>query len=200
MTARHRWDTLTALVALMDKLLKERRVDWYVKWDTLTLMGHQSNGTDMTNYLLIMFRRLMVFNLNQWSRNSSKVNKNLFSSDWSAMVGISCIQAMTSGSLDNKCSAEQSSSIIAKCHNIFDYRWRFKIVSIIHIARLTPFRTRPKCFLDSEDARYIHDDVIKWKHFPRYWPFVRGIHRWPVNSPHHKGQWRGVLMLSLIYV
>ena len=22
-----------------------------------------------------------------------------------------------------------------------------------------------------------HDDVIKWKHFPRYWPFVRGIHR-----------------------
>ena len=33
----------------------------------------------------------------------------------------------------------------------------------------------------------VHDDVIKWKHFPRYWPFVRGIHRWPVNSP-HKGQ------------
>ena len=22
-----------------------------------------------------------------------------------------------------------------------------------------------------------HKDVIKWKHFPRYWPFVRGIHR-----------------------
>ena len=22
-----------------------------------------------------------------------------------------------------------------------------------------------------------HDDVIKWKHFPRTWPFVRGIHR-----------------------
>ena len=43
----------------------------------------------------------------------------------------------------------------------------------------------------------IHDDVIKWKHFPRYWPFVRGIHRWPVNSP-HKGQWRGDLMFSLI--
>ena len=42
-----------------------------------------------------------------------------------------------------------------------------------------------------------HDDVIKWKHFPRYWPFVRGIHRSPVNSP-HKGQWRGVLMFSLI--
>ena len=29
-----------------------------------------------------------------------------------------------------------------------------------------------------------HDYVIKWKHFPRYWPFVWGIHRSPVNSPH----------------
>ena len=45
----------------------------------------------------------------------------------------------------------------------------------------------------------IHDDVIKWKHFPRYRPFVRGIHRSPVNSP-HKGQWRGALMFSLICV
>ena len=39
---------------------------------------------------------------------------------------------------------------------------------------------------------------IWWRHqFPRYWPFVRGIHRSPVNSP-HKGQWRGALMFSLI--
>ena len=45
----------------------------------------------------------------------------------------------------------------------------------------------------------IHDDVIKWKHFPRYWPFVRGIHRSPVNSP-HKGQWRGALKFTLICV
>ena len=43
-----------------------------------------------------------------------------------------------------------------------------------------------------------HDDVIKWNNFPRYWPFVRGIHRSPVNSP-HKGQWRGALMFTLIY-
>ena len=44
-----------------------------------------------------------------------------------------------------------------------------------------------------------HDDVIKWKHFPRYWPFARGIHWSPVNSP-HQGQWRGALMFSLICV
>ena len=41
------------------------------------------------------------------------------------------------------------------------------------------------------------DDVIQWKHFPRYWSLVRGIHRSPVNSP-HKGHWRRVLILSLI--
>ena len=41
-------------------------------------------------------------------------------------------------------------------------------------------------------------EVIKWKHFSRYSPFVQGIHRSPVNSP-HKGQWRGALMSSLIY-
>ena len=46
----------------------------------------------------------------------------------------------------------------------------------------------------------LHDDVIKWKHFPRNWRFVRGIHRFPVISP-HKGQWSGALIFfSLICV
>ena len=49
------------------------------------------------------------------------------------------------------------------------------------------------------EAAFHNDDVIKLKHFPRYWPFVRGIHRSPVNSP-HKGQWRGASMFSLICV
>ena len=29
---------------------------------------------------------------------------------------------------------------------------------------------------------WFHDDVIKWKHFPRYWPFVQGIHRSPASD------------------
>ena len=40
---------------------------------------------------------------------------------------------------------------------------------------------------------------MRWKHFSRYWPFVRGIHRSPVNSP-HKGQWSGALVFSLIWL
>ena len=50
------------------------------------------------------------------------------------------------------------------------------------------------CFVN--DSQW-HDDVIKLKHFPHYWPFMREIHRSPVNSP-HKGQWRRALKLSLI--
>ena len=46
-------------------------------------------------------------------------------------------------------------------------------------------------------VKSFHDDVIKWKHFSRYWPFVRGIHRSRVNTP-HKGLWRGASTLSLI--
>ena len=41
-----------------------------------------------------------------------------------------------------------------------------------------------------------HDDAIKWKHFPPYWPFVCGIHRSPVNSL-HQDQWCRVLVFSL---
>ena len=49
----------------------------------------------------------------------------------------------------------------------------------------------------------IHCSKPWWRHqmetFTRNWPFVRGIHRFPMNSP-HKGQWRGALMFSLICV
>ena len=72
----------------------------------------------------------------------------------------------------------------------------------------------PKIFLSLTDVFYIsceknvlshsdmcmeHDDVIKWTHFPRYWPFVRGIHWSPANS-RHKGQWRVALMFAFICV
>ena len=45
-------------------------------------------------------------------------------------------------------------------------------------------RVVPESSLWSLPDQVYHDDVIKWKHFPRYWPFVRGIHRSP---------WRGDL-------
>ena len=69
-------------------------------------------------------------------------------------------------------------------------------IPVLYFSFFLPrFRTLPQLWT-AKNAN--HDDVIKWKHFPCYWPFVRGIHRSPVNSP-HKGQWRGALMFSLIY-
>ena len=50
-------------------------------------------------------------------------------------------------------------------------------------------------FIDTDAI--IYDDVIKWKHFPRYWLFLREIYRSSVTSL-HKGQWRGALMFYLI--
>ena len=61
----------------------------------------------------------------------------------------------------------------------------------LHVASVTFHAKKMTCTI------ILHDDVIKWKYLPRYWPFVRGIHRSPVNSP-HKGHWRGVLMLSSV--
>ena len=43
----------------------------------------------------------------------------------------------------------------------------------------------------------MNDDVIEWKHFPCHWPFVRGIHRSPMDYP-YKRQWGGALIFSLI--
>ena len=78
-----------------------------------------------------------------------------------------------------------------------DTNWPTELwISIIrHTSHISNDKNRSN--VDSKLTK--HDDVIKWKHFPRYWPFVRGIHRSPVNSP-HKGQWRGALIFSLICV
>ena len=93
-------------------------------------------------------------------------------------------------------------SINHKCH-----RWRWvRFLTAINPSFTTVHRVKrlaltkfPDHFLIVPDYKTYHDAVIKWKHFPRYWPYVRGIHRSTVNSP-HKGQWRGALMCFFICV
>ena len=58
--------------------------------------------------------------------------------------------------------------------------------------RMLPDGILPSTEPTSSKNNCIHDDVIKWKHFPRYWPFVRGIH-----GSRHKGQWRGAVIFFL---
>ena len=52
-------------------------------------------------------------------------------------------------------------------------------------------------YISISSAGYIHDDVIKRKHFLHYWHFVRGIHQWPMDFP-QQCQWHGAMMFSLI--
>ena len=88
------------------------------------------------------------------------------------------------------------------CHRTF-LPWEDEPVLIAQkpIGCRNPDLLGPQSFLWMRDIYWWsdHDDVIKWKHFPRYWPFVRGIHWSPVTSP-HQGQWRGDLKFSLICV
>ena len=71
--------------------------------------------------------------------------------------------------------------------------------------------TRLVCFISSTISRAAwvpvmsgkkwiqHYDVIKWKFFSRNCPFVWGIHRWPVDSP-HKRTVTGTFDVSLLSV
>ena len=73
----------------------------------------------------------------------------------------------------------------------------------VMVRHLTDHKPLPQQILTHFSDAYmphlgLHDDVIKWKHFSRYWSLVREIHRSPMNSP-HKGQWDGALMFSLMW-
>ena len=76
------------------------------------------------------------------------------------------------------------------------FLWLFEIWISFSLT-MQYFSTWPTRSTISRNIECQHDDVTKWKHFPRCWSFVRGIHRSPVDSP-LKGQRRGALMFSLI--
>ena len=84
------------------------------------------------------------------------------------------------------------SILLPHCHsNPISFIWFGDIVTLCIALHLHCFK------LNYGSSGFVyHDDVIKWKHFPRYCPFVRGIHRPPVDSS-HKGKWRGALVFSL---
>ena len=54
-----------------------------------------------------------------------------------------------------------------------------------------PFLSRITVYTDQSPT--YHDDVIKWNHFRRCWPFYEGNPPVPIASP-HKCQWRGAFV------
>ena len=57
-------------------------------------------------------------------------------------------------------------------------KWQYLFAGVISFADM-----ETACVFLLLNFTMIHNDDIKWKRFPRYWPFVRGIHRSTVNSP-----------------
>ena len=87
--------------------------------------------------------------------------------------------------------------IVLECTNVI--LWRLGVCYSILPAYFGITICYPKMRLikNLTFSSYSSHDDIKWKQFLYYWPFVRGIHCSPVESP-HKGQWCGALMFSLI--
>ena len=44
-----------------------------------------------------------------------------------------------------------------------------------------------------------HDDVIRWKHFPCYWHFVRGIHWSPGGFPSQRPVMRSIVFFFCVW-
>ena len=58
-------------------------------------------------------------------------------------------------------------------------------------------------YLCSVDIVYANDlldhyNIVTWKRFSRYWPFVRGIHQSMLHSPSQKASKCGALVCSLV--
>ena len=87
----------------------------------------------------------------------------------------------------NQCNLRYSTSCFKNINNtLIDVL----LISVVHISEELWLAVTRR--IQTIHIKYV--DETLWAK-PRYWPFVRGIHRW--HSP-HKCQWRGALMFSLI--
>ena len=112
--------------------------------------------------------------------------------------------AFISGGVVRKVEIKHQSLVLGKRVNVLpDFQWHvmfhkaplyFSDVTDLYTLRITSMYVGGYGWKRLKKGWYCnimcldnHDDVIKWKHLPRYCPFV-------------KGQWRGTLMFSLICV
>ena len=113
-------------------------------------------------------------------KESINYGGNIFRTSNPCLTRPACVLLMTPQSIADDVTNALRATIVAR---IREKRYLTRKISILFTAVFTTGR------------------VTWWRHqmetFPRYWPYVRGIHRSPVNSP-HKGQWRGALMFYLI--
>ena len=69
------------------------------------------------------------------------------------------------------------------CHALGDIsKWIFLNQDYGLLEQRWPSLLTHMCVILPQWVKQWLPNMMKWKHFPRYWPFVRGIHRSPVNS------------------
>ena len=76
-------------------------------------------------------------------------------------------------------------SRVVACQNLTWHWFLYRLQIDSHI--------RWYAWYQSSECMWFHVVANKWKHFPRYWPFVRAIHRSPVEPP-FKVKWCGALI------
>ena len=81
-------------------------------------------------------------------------------------------------------------------HDLVNFLEQFLLVLILKVFKSKMVTNKLLCYWNGQMI-FSYDDVIKWKHFPRYWPSVREIFWSRVNYP-YKGHQRGALMFSFI--
>ena len=113
----------------------------------------------------------------------------------SQIAGVSIVYSTVCSDADQR--KHQSSASLASVRGI--HRWSLKSAHKGSVTRKSfHLMTSPWCRKNSREVldpcmsmprlqqqsvifgslySTAHDDVIKWKHFPRNWPFVQGIHR-----------------------
>ena len=101
------------------------------------------------------------------------------------MISINQVWHWMCASLSCSLSARESvtSNLLQSSTFSINRLWRNNIFAVYKLQKLSLYRLNPSVD-NSVKWQSSHDDVIKWKHFPRYWSVVQG-------------QWRGALIFSL---
>ena len=86
-------------------------------------------------------------------------------------------------------------------HSLIQLIYFFHLPYVFVHVYVSPVASLSLCLWLSLSFSIPSFSALWWRHQMEallcHWPFVRGIHRWPVDSP-HKCQWRGALLFSMM--
>ena len=79
---------------------------------------------------------------------------------------------------------ETFSALLALCVGVhWSPAWWVIRVTMILVNIVSGCLMAPNLSSNRSQRMDLHDDIIKWKHYSRYWPFVPGIGEFPAQRP-----------------